>query len=777
MNNKHIKAILLLLLVTVILTSAVNATKVSNDTSNTDTTQKKVALNDKTIKKMDNTNIIPKKEEVSINKENKSNKKYKTESNTYTVNYFKPLKNILTSDKYDNLTININSDIKFIESVTLSESISHLTINGNNKKFNAYHKHSFLNISNKSCVNIKNLELYDYGFQPDSFYGAFSNYGELILENVTLKYSSLWMNAIINYGNLSIYDSILGNNLVDEGIGGAIYNHANLTVNNTTFIDNQVTWSGAAIENEGNAVINNSIFKNNMALVNFGGAIGNLNNMSIYNTIFDNNQVPYEYSMGGAIYNEKYLYLCNCSFKNNKAWYGGAICNTKYLEIINSTFEKNQAYESGGAVDSNKLILENNLFYQNSAKDGGAVCTANNITITNNTFKENSANESGGAIAVFGHNYTKNSIKSNIFIKNNALNGSAIYNNETKINIIQNRFIQNNLINSTITNNNILVNNTPLTLENNVNFTNTYYPGQIETLKNCYIADNIVNDNQTETRLTIPTYKQKQYKQKVPITGKLKDKNGKLIKNATIQIKVNNKTFNTRTNNEGIYKYLIKASIIGTNNITVTYKGNKDYQKTTNKTTFKVSASKTKLTIPTYKQKQYKQKVTITGKLKDNYNNIIKNAKIKIKVNNKIYNTKTDNKGIYKTIITANKVGTSTVTVTYPGNKYYQTVTKKTTFKTVARATKLTVNKISTTTKGKTVKITGKLTDNRGTILRNTKIKIKINTKTVAAKTNSKGVYTYNYKASNKGSIKVTVIYPGNKNYKTSNAKTIFKVK
>ena len=112
MNNKHIKTILLLLLVTVILTSAVNATKVSNDTNNTDTTQKKVALNDKTIIKNGNTTITPKKEEVSINKENKSNKKYKTESNTYTVNYFKPLKNILTSDKYDNLTININSDIK-----------------------------------------------------------------------------------------------------------------------------------------------------------------------------------------------------------------------------------------------------------------------------------------------------------------------------------------------------------------------------------------------------------------------------------------------------------------------------------------------------------------------------------------------------------------------------------------------------------------------------------------------------------------------------------------
>ena len=527
MNNKHIKAILLLLLVTVILTSAVNATKVSNDTSNTDTTQKKVALNDKTIKKMDNTNIIPKKEEVSINKENKSNKKYKRESNTYTVNYFKPLKNILTSDKYDNLTININSDINFIESITISESISNLTINGNNKKFYGYHKHSFLNISNQSCVNIKNLELYNYGYYNDTDpLGALLNNGKLILENVTIKDGDGDIKAIVNFGNLSISNSILSKNSADEGAGGAIYNHGNLTVNNTTFIKNSAQWYGGAIENEGNAEINNSFFLNNSATIMLGGAIANFNNISIYNTIFENNQVICEHSMGGAIYNSNNLYIFNCSFKNNWAWNGGAIENEGKMEIINSTFEKNHAENHGGAIS-----------------------TRNNMTITNNTFIENSANESGGAIAILGRDNAKNSINSNIFIKNIALNGSAIYNNATKINIIQNRFIQNNLINSTITNNNILVNNTPLTLENNINFTNTYYPGQIETLKNCYIADNIVNDNQTETRLTIPTYKQKQYKQKVTITGKLNDKNGKLIKNATIQIKVNNKTFNTRTNN------------------------------------------------------------------------------------------------------------------------------------------------------------------------------------------------------------------------------------
>ncbi|WP_323737588.1 Ig-like domain repeat protein (plasmid) [Methanosphaera sp. ISO3-F5] len=192
---------------------------------------------------------------------------------------------------------------------------------------------------------------------------------------------------------------------------------------------------------------------------------------------------------------------------------------------------------------------------------------------------------------------------------------------------------------------------------------------------------------------------------------------------------------------------------------------------------FDMTKIPTKITINNIKQKTYKQKITITGKLTDDTATILKNTNIKIKHNNKTYTVKTNNKGIYTLKITANKAGTNKVTATFKGNKYYKTITKKTTYKTVARPTKITVNKISTTTYGKRIKITGKLTDNQGIILKNSKIKIKINTITVNTKTNNRGVYTYTYKTNKKGTNTITVSYPKTTNYKSSTAKTTFKVK
>lgn len=60
-------------------------------------------------------------------------------------------------------------------------------------------------------------------------------------------------------------------------------------------------------------------------------------------------------------------------------------------------------------------------------------------------------------------------------------------------------------------------------------------------------------------------------------------------KNTTITIKINKKTYTTKTNNKGTYTLNYKTSTIGTNNITLTYKGNSKYKAITNKTTFKVA--------------------------------------------------------------------------------------------------------------------------------------------------------------------------------------------
>ncbi|WP_323735626.1 Ig-like domain-containing protein [Methanosphaera sp. ISO3-F5] len=277
-----------------------------------------------------------------------------------------------------------------------------------------------------------------------------------------------------------------------------------------------------------------------------------------------------------------------------------------------------------------------------------------------------------------------------------------------------------------------------------------------------------------KSKITIENIPNIDFGKNIQIKGKASN-NNKSIQNGTVKLLINNQIYTTKIN-KGTYNFTYKTTKTGLNNITAVYCGDSNNAPTSVKTTFNVKKN-TNITLPALKQKIYKENITIIGKLKDTNGIIIKNATIKVKINTKTYTAKTSNKGVYTVKVVANKVGINNVTVTYAGNKYYKAVTKKTTFKTVARATKLTVNKISTKTKGKKVKITGKLTDSFKSPVINSLVKIKINKKTALVKTNKQGVYTYNYKTITKGTNTVTVTFVGSTNYKKTTAKTIFKVK
>ena len=192
-------------------------------------------------------------------------------------------------------------------------------------------------------------------------------------------------------------------------------------------------------------------------------------------------------------------------------------------------------------------------------------------------------------------------------------------------------------------------------------------------------------------------------------------------------------------------------------------------------TTFNVTKRTTKIAVNKISQKTYNDKLIITGKLTDKTGTNIKNGIIKITYNGKTVNVKTNNKCVYTSKFTINKVGNNVVNIKYIGTSKLKSVNKKITFKSVAQKTKLTINKISNIKRGRTVKITGKLTNIKGKILK-TSVKIKINSKTVKVKTNNKGVYTYNYKPYKRGTYKVTVSFIGTKNYKANNKVVTFKV-
>jgi protocatechuate 3,4-dioxygenase beta subunit len=253
--------------------------------------------------------------------------------------------------------------------------------------------------------------------------------------------------------------------------------------------------------------------------------------------------------------------------------------------------------------------------------------------------------------------------------------------------------------------------------------------------------------------------------------------NSNPVKNQTVTLNINGKKLKTKTSKTGYFVLNRTTNKVGTNTLTVSYAGNKDYLSTNINKTFTVNQRATRISLEKISQKVYRDTVTITGKFTTFDGKPLKNTMVKVILNGRTMNTKTNAQGVFTRNIKVSTVATNNVTVIYGGNKNYKASSNKTTFTTVKRATKVTLNDISTAKKGSKIVISGKLTDNKGAPLMNTLVRVTVGGKSIDIKTNSNGVYNYNYKATSLGTFNVVVSYLGNKNYKTSNAKVTFTVK
>ncbi|WP_292896411.1 Ig-like domain repeat protein [Methanobrevibacter sp.] len=163
-----------------------------------------------------------------------------------------------------------------------------------------------------------------------------------------------------------------------------ITNNATVTFKNITFLNG---WTGAngyggAVWNNGAKSVTaiNCTFENNTA--HNGGALTGVNAI---NCTFKNNYITQNGGKGGAMYEGT---ATNCIFtgngainKNNKDIDGGAMYNTT---AINCTFTNNNAIRAGGAMDHGTAT--NCTFIDNTAQFGQSMAsgTANNCTFINN---------------------------------------------------------------------------------------------------------------------------------------------------------------------------------------------------------------------------------------------------------------------------------------------------------------------------------------------------------------------------------------------------------
>ncbi|RAP43710.1 MAG: hypothetical protein BZ135_09120, partial [Methanosphaera sp. rholeuAM6] len=274
-----------------------------------------------------------------------------------------------------------------------------------------------------------------------------------------------------------------------------------------------------------------------------------------------------------------------------------------------------------------------------------------------------------------------------------------------------------------------------------------------------------------DVSLSVDTIKDVKYQENVTITGKLLEKNKNPIKNAVINITINSRKFTAKTDSNGVYKLTTAANTMGTNNVTVSYNGNKYYNNNTKTTTFNVVKRETTT------------KATVTNKMAANTTiNIVVNDKAtgqavksgNVEVINALTN-KVIAKGTLKSgtvIITTDSLtgGTYNLTVKFKANTYYkESQCKLNNIKIEKRTTKTSATTVSDIINSTKVKIT--VTDQvTGKKIAGAPITIKLpDGKTVETKTNKNGEVTQALTLP-AGKNTLNIKYTGSDTYKASTA-------
>ncbi|RAP51228.1 MAG: hypothetical protein BZ138_05685, partial [Methanosphaera sp. rholeuAM270] len=235
----------------------------------------------------------------------------------------------------------------------------------------------------------------------------------------------------------------------------------------------------------------------------------------------------------------------------------------------------------------------------------------------------------------------------------------------------------------------------------------------------------IVKNNAT---LTVKTPGDAIANKALNISGTLKDKDGKAVANTPVTVTVNGKKYTAITDSKGNYKVEVNNVKVGQNNVTVASSSDKyNIKPVTAK--FNARLPKSKITVNKVSDAKVGDNITISGKLVDEQNNPIKDAKVSVKVNNKTYEARTDNKGNYKLSNPDLVSGVDNVTVSYTST-LYKSSSAKTTFKVTKLKTKVTVQSINGTI-GEDITLTAFVTDERGGKVTGGNLVFKLNGKTL----------------------------------------------
>ncbi len=246
-------------------------------------------------------------------------------------------------------------------------------------------------------------------------------------------------------GSAAVTTPPSGGGAINSG-GGAINNAGNLTITDSTLMDNAapLTGSGAGIINTGALIVSGSSFSDNVAAY-YGGAIyndGATATATVSNSTFVDNSTLY--GLGGAIDNQDgSLTVTASTFQGNSSFEGGAIFNRAGMtSVTTSTLMGNSAYQGGGLFNDGTgttvgtVLISASTIAGNSAFQGGAISNnfAGVMTMSDSTLANNTATQYGGAIDNVGSlTIVSSTIAYNVVLTGGVAGGIDVYAGTTAV--------------------------------------------------------------------------------------------------------------------------------------------------------------------------------------------------------------------------------------------------------------------------------------------------------------------------------------------------------
>ncbi|AWX32214.1 carboxypeptidase regulatory-like domain-containing protein [Methanosphaera sp. BMS] len=284
------------------------------------------------------------------------------------------------------------------------------------------------------------------------------------------------------------------------------------------------------------------------------------------------------------------------------------------------------------------------------------------------------------------------------------------------------------------------------------------------------------NVGKQDANLTVDPIKNAEAGKPTNVTGKVTDEDGNPVAGAPVTVKVGDKTYTGNTGEDGKFTIPVTPETSGSQPVQVSV-GQTATTKPANKTsTANVGQQDAKATVDPITDAKVGKEVPVTGKVTDEQGNPVAGAPVNVTVDGKTYTGTTDEDGNYNIPVTPTKSGSLPVNVNVGATNQTKAAKANTTAKVTKQDPTVTVNPINGAEAGKSVPVTGSVTDEEGKPVANAPVNVTVDGKTYTGTTDKDGKFSIPVTPTKSGTLPVNVNVGATNNTNAAKANTTAKV-